>query len=45
MKVPPPPVPGVDSPRPPVIINTSPGTGLACKSIVPELVNVETPMI
>jgi hypothetical protein len=26
-KAPPPPVPGVDPPRPPVIINTSPGPG------------------
>ena len=27
--VPPPPIPGVEPPRPPVIINTSPGAGLA----------------
>jgi hypothetical protein len=45
MNVPPPPVPGVDPPCPPVIINTSPGAGLLCRSITPELVNVVAPMI
>ena len=40
----PPPVLGEDPPRPPVMTSTSPGTGLLCRSIVPELVNVVTPI-
>ena len=42
MNVPPPFAPGV---WPPVISRTSPATGLACRSMVPELVNVVAPRI
>ena len=38
------PVPGTPACRAPVITSTSPAAGLLCRSMMPELVNVFTPI-